>query len=96
MRRPDFSPSARRDLRALFDYIAQDNPAAAKSLLAKLKETCLRIARFPNMGALREDLAPDLRSFPVGNYVVFYRNAEGRIEIVRVLHSARDHFRIVH
>jgi toxin ParE1/3/4 len=31
-----------------------------------------------------------LRSHPAGNYVVYYREMNGGIEIVRVLHGARD------
>ncbi len=42
------------------------------------------------MGRKREELAPLLRSFPVGNYVIFYRPASGGIQIIRVLHGARD------
>ena len=42
------------------------------------------------MGTRREALAPGLRSFPVGNYLVFYRVTEGGIELARVLHGMRD------
>jgi len=35
-------------------------------------------------------LAARLRSFPVGSYVIFYRPMENGVEIVRVLHGARD------
>jgi len=90
-----FSPLARRDLYTLFDYIVKDNPVAAKGLLGELKETCRRIARFPEIGVQREDLAPDLRGFPVRNYIIFYRHRQEGVEIVRVLHSARDHLGMV-
>jgi toxin ParE1/3/4 len=36
------------------------------------------------MGRARPELAPDLRSFPVGNYVVFYRPMPAGIILVRV------------
>jgi len=42
------------------------------------------------MGRLRDELADGLRSFPVGRYVIFYRPIPKGIEIVRVLHGARD------
>jgi toxin ParE1/3/4 len=35
-------------------------------------------------------LSEGLRSFPVGDYLVFYREADQGIEIVRVLHGSRD------
>jgi hypothetical protein len=42
------------------------------------------------MGRLRPELAPHLRSFPIGNYVIFYRLTQEGIEVARVLHGARD------
>ncbi len=60
MNRVYFSPSARRDLNAIFNHIAKDNPAAAASFVRKLKDKCRRMAQFPDMGKLREDLAVHL------------------------------------
>jgi toxin ParE1/3/4 len=42
------------------------------------------------MGRAREELAADLRSFPFGRYVIFYMPVQDSIDVVRVLHSARD------
>jgi toxin ParE1/3/4 len=42
------------------------------------------------MGRRRPELAPGIHGFPVGRYVVFYRPSSNGIEIVRVLHGARD------
>jgi toxin ParE1/3/4 len=42
------------------------------------------------MGRSREDLRPDLFSFPVGQYVLFYREQPGGIVLVRVIHGRRD------
>ncbi|MGH7989069.1 MAG: type II toxin-antitoxin system RelE/ParE family toxin [Limisphaerales bacterium] len=44
----------------------------------------------PLLGREREELLPRLRSFPVSRYVIFYRPMENGIEVVRVLHGARD------
>lgn len=46
------------------------------------------IATQPLMGRARQ--AADLRSFPFGRYVIFYAPVDGGIDVVRVLHSARD------
>lgn len=35
------------------------------------------------------ELAPGLRSFPVGRYLIFYLLDSGCLRIVRVLHGAR-------
>jgi toxin ParE1/3/4 len=42
------------------------------------------------LGRKRADLLPDLRSFPIGNYVVFYQQIEGGIDVIRLLHGLRD------
>jgi toxin ParE1/3/4 len=42
------------------------------------------------MGQLRQDLAANLRSFSVGNYVILYRPTRTGIDVARVIHAARD------
>lgn len=42
------------------------------------------------MGRDRNELAKDLRSFPLGRYVIFYMPDTNGITVVRVIHSARD------
>jgi toxin ParE1/3/4 len=42
------------------------------------------------MGRAREELLPGIRSFPFERYVVFYRVVKKTVEIVRLLHGARD------
>jgi toxin ParE1/3/4 len=95
MSRLFFSPVSREDLNGIFDHIAADNPAAAKSFVQRVKTTCQRLSRFPRMGVLREDLAPGVRCLPVGSYLVFYRQVEHRVEIIRVLHGSRDYLGLV-
>ena len=88
----DLSLEAAADLREIADYIAEDDAAAARKFVRRLRETMQKIAEFPAMGHLRDDLASQpLRFWPVGRYVIVYRQAgEQPVEIVRVLHGARD------
>jgi toxin ParE1/3/4 len=44
----------------------------------------------PNIGELRPDLARNVRAFSIGNYVLFFRPLDDGVELLRVLHSARD------
>jgi len=53
-------------------------------------ETFDSLADMPGMGRQREELAPGLRSFPVGNYLIFYQIEEDIIRIVRVVHGSRN------
>lgn len=48
------------------------------------------LATQPMLGGAREQLAPGLRSLPFGPYVIFYVPLPDGIDVVRVLHSARD------
>lgn len=42
------------------------------------------------MGRARDELAANVRSFPFGRYVIYYAPIEDGIDVVRLLHSARD------
>ncbi|MGD0260662.1 MAG: type II toxin-antitoxin system RelE/ParE family toxin [Verrucomicrobiota bacterium] len=84
------SDAARADLEEIWLFIAQDNPEAADRFVRNLVSRFPTLASMPQMGRLREELAARLRSFPVRNYVIFYRPMGAGIEIVRVLHGARD------
>jgi len=50
MGRAQFTPLAKDDLKAINRYIAQDNPAAARRLIAQIKAQCKTLADFPEMG----------------------------------------------
>jgi toxin ParE1/3/4 len=84
------SSRATADLDEIWLYIAQDNPDAADNFTRALFSRFSRLAAMPKMGRTREELSPGLRSFAVGRYIIFYRLHEEGVEIVRVLHGARD------
>ena len=84
------SPAARTDLDEIWFYIAQDNADAADKFIHAIVSRFPKLAAMPQLGRRREELSPRLRSFPVGRYVLFYRQVESGIEIARVLHGARD------
>ncbi len=48
------------------------------------------LAHRPFAGRARPERRADLRSFPVGNYIVIYRPDDQALTIVRVLESHRD------
>ena len=84
------SEPAHRDLDDIWHYIAKDSPKAADSLLDSLYEKFLILSSAPRMGRVRNDLAPDLRSFPVDDYLIFYRTIRGGVEVARIIHAARN------
>src|SRR5262249_46984099 len=82
--------AASQDLEEISDYIAEKNPLAAVILAGKIKSLCQSIANMPEMGRLRSELSPHLRSMPEGKYLIFYRPTEAGVDVIRILHSARD------
>lgn len=91
MARLVFAPAARSDLTAIRDYIARDNPQAARRVVMRLRDTARLLAGAPGLGRGRPELGAELRSFAVDRYVLFYRPLAGAgIELARVLHGARD------
>ena len=90
MARVVFAPAALSDLFEIGNYVAMDSPAAAARLVASFKKQAASLAEAPGVGRARPEFGAQLRSFAVGKYVIFYRAIEGGVEIVRVLHGARD------
>ncbi len=84
------APAALSDAVEIWSYIAQDNPDAADRLLDRIDGMVQMIAAQPELGRGVEELAPNLRFVPIGNYLIFYRPVAGGVEIVRLLHGARD------
>ena len=81
---------AQADLDEIWFYIAQDSPENADRFIDTLLKKCQTLASYPDIGQDRKELGPDLQSFPVGSYVIFYRAIENGIEVLRVLHGMRD------
>jgi toxin ParE1/3/4 len=81
---------AHLDLVEIAFRIAGENPTAADRWLDLIDEKCQLLARMPELGQKRTDLAPELRGLPVGNYIIFYRPMKNGIQVIRVLHGARD------
>ncbi|ALK10395.1 type II toxin-antitoxin system RelE/ParE family toxin [Blastochloris viridis] len=83
-------PRARLDLIEAWSYVAGDSETAADRLLERIERALAMLSENPFAGRARPELAADLRSFPVGNYVLFYRPQRSGIELVRVLSGYRD------
>ena len=62
---------AESDLIEIWQFIAEDSISKADSLLATLENKSSDPCPNPEIGRLRPELAGDLRSFPVGSYVLF-------------------------
>lgn len=85
-----FTGRARNDLYEISAFIARSSPVNAARFIAKLEGHCWLLASHPLIGQLRDELAPDLRSFPVEKYLIFFRPTTGGAEVLRIIHGARD------
>lgn len=83
-------PQAAADIFDIWDYIAENSLEQADAWIDRLDETLQLLATQPLMGRAREELAEGLRSRPFERYVIFYLPSSNGIDVVRVLHSARD------
>jgi toxin ParE1/3/4 len=84
------SQKALLDLQQIWNYIAHETVEEADRFIDKIQEKCEMLARQPLIGEARGDLGRDVREVPIGNYVIFYRPSQNGVEIVRVLHAARN------
>jgi toxin ParE1/3/4 len=81
---------AQADLTAIWRFIANHNLRAADAYCDQIQDKFALLAQMPELGT-RLDIVPgDVRYFTVGNHVIFYRVQGDSLQILRVLHGARD------
>lgn len=90
MSRDIFTPTAKQDIVEINRYLIKFSPAAARRLKDKIQRQCKLLVDFPAMGKKADNLEPGLRSFPLEDYVIFYRPLNNKIEIVRIVSGYRD------
>lgn len=83
-------PRARIDIGEIWDYIAEDSEDQSDAFVDRLDAKFKLLAQQPELGRMRDDLMTRLRSFPFERYVIFCRAITHGIEVVRVVHGARD------
>ena len=83
-------PRAALDLVEIWVYIAEASVTNADRFAARIDKAFGLLAGRPGIGRVRLELHPHLRSFVIGQYVVFYLPLKNGIDVIRVLHGARD------
>ena len=91
----------RRDIIAIYGYIYERNPSAAENVFDAI-ERCIRsLSDMPGIGRMWNSTDPRLTGMrvvpvsPYRNYLIFFRPLERAVEILRVVHGARELERIV-
>ena len=81
---------ARQDLRKIFEYIAEENPRAARTLLAEIKEHVTVLQNNPQLG--RNGRVEGTRELVLTgtHYLLPYRIKKQQIQILSVFHTSRE------
>jgi toxin ParE1/3/4 len=83
--------AAQQDLRDIWRGLAEYGQLSlADDTLADIESKFGLLGQFPNVGRARNDLLPELRSYPAKDFVIFYRLLTNTVEVVRVIHGSRD------
>jgi toxin ParE1/3/4 len=88
----EFSRQAQKDLEAIGDWIAQENPGRAYQFVRELRVDCVSLSDFPERYTIFKttDIG-DVRRKPHGNYLIFYVVDKSVVSITRILHGAQDY-----
>jgi toxin ParE1/3/4 len=91
MKNYQLTPEADQNLLEIVDYVAADSVTAAISVLDEFEATFPKLGETPGLGHYREELLPQsYRFFSVYSYLIVYRWEKRPIEIVAIIHGARD------
>ncbi|MDI1310770.1 type II toxin-antitoxin system RelE/ParE family toxin [Prosthecobacter sp.] len=85
-----YSAIAKADLREIWDYVSEDSQLQADRLIERFRSKLEHLAQWNTLGRPRPEIARNCRSYPFGQYCFFYRPSDNGIEVIRVIHSARD------
>jgi toxin ParE1/3/4 len=85
------SPEARDDLLLIAEWIAEDNPSRADSFVYELEDRCQSLSEFPErFPAIAGMPKGTVRKLTHAGYLIFYRVDTKSVEVLRIIHGARD------
>lgn len=97
MRKVSFRPRAWKDVQESAEYLATEaSDEIAERFLDSVMNLAHTLVRTPHIGSpcsFRNLLLRRVRGLPVTgfeNWLIFYQATDERIDIIRVLHGARD------
>jgi toxin ParE1/3/4 len=79
--------TARRDLDAIYDYWAERaGPDIARDLIYSITDLFALLTEYPYAGRACDEIAPGVRVFPTGKYLIYYQKERSLIKILHILH----------
>jgi toxin ParE1/3/4 len=89
MRRLTWSPSSRRDLLRIRDWLAAHDVRAALATIRAIRAAAIRLADYPELGRALEE---PFRAIGVRgtSYILVYRLSDSGVDIIRIRHGRED------
>ncbi|PYP83378.1 MAG: hypothetical protein DMG65_24405 [Candidatus Angelobacter sp. Gp1-AA117] len=75
-------------LEGIWSFVAPHNRNAADRLVEELFNACEQLSKWPGKGHIRRDVPRDVRFWPVGSYLIVYR--EKPFLVIAIVHGGRD------
>lgn len=86
-----FTANAEKDVDEVIDFISIDSPAAAENMAGRIEQSIRLLAERPHLGRPAPETGQTgMRRLSVPPYVIFYFVSETALEVVRILHGARQ------
>jgi toxin ParE1/3/4 len=85
------SKDAERDLEEIFVYWAKRaSLEVAERLIDSITGRFWLLGEYPEAGKSADHIAPGVRCFPAGKYLIYYRKTPGGADILHVFHGAQE------
>jgi toxin ParE1/3/4 len=100
MLKPVLSVEARRDLKSIQEYIAdeQESPQTALKVIEKILDKIENLLSFPDTGTLlspKVNFQTNYRYARAAGYLIFYRHENDHVFVDRIIHGKRDYITIL-
>lgn len=90
-RRVAWTETAWRDLERAGDYIAEDSPGYAATLVRHIRDRARSLEELAERGRIVPELDdPGVRELLVGSYRLIYEASEESVHVLGLIHGARD------
>lgn len=90
-----YTAASRADLVEIAAWIAQENNVRAESFVDEIQRACDALGDMPRAyRVLFRRFGSSIRRKPFRSYLIFYRIRRSHVEILHVVHAARDYRKI--
>lgn len=93
MRRLVYLRDARNDILDIQEFVTRSSGSAevGRRFIGTLRRQCQKLASLPGtLGRPRPELGPGFRSFPNGNYLIFFRYVRDTFEVIGIVEGHCD------